>query len=288
MKKLMVILVGMAFLMMVMNGNASAQEIKFPDKSPGATVTQSIGLTEVTIKYHRPGVKNRTIWGDLVPYEKVWRTGANENTTITFGDDVKVEGKELKAGTYGLFTIPGKTEWTIIFSKQNKLWGAGGYKQEEDALRINVKPKTAPHCEWMAFKFTDITDGSAKAVLHWEKLMVPFTISFDTGGVVEKSIKRAMDQYWVPAYRSANYAYDKKMLDKAKQYIDMSVSLKKMYWNVILKAKIYKELAKTKKDHKNALKILEEAVGLGKELPASQQGYAKESVELLEAWKKKK
>jgi hypothetical protein len=261
-----------------------AQDIQFPQPSPKAKVFQAIGLTDVEIVYHRPGVKDRVIWGGLVPYDKIWRTGANEATTIEFSSDVMIEGNKLAAGKYGLFTIPGKSEWTFIFSKQANLWGTGGYKQEEDALRVKVKPASAPFCERMHFKFAGVQDDSGKVILHWEKLMVGFTVKVDTKTMVSKSIERAMGRYWVTPYRAASYAFENEMLDKAKDYINTSTALKEIYWNMLLKAKIYKKLAKTKKETKDAVKILEKALLLGKQLPERQQQYVEEAKKLMAEW----
>src|SRR5207249_10739214 len=135
----------------VLAGNAGAQfkngsqptELDIPRVSQRASVTQRIGLTDITITYHRPAVGGREIWGKTVPYGKVWRAGANENTTITFADDVTVEGKPLAAGTYGLHMIPDKEQWTIIFSKNATSWGSFSYDEKEDALRVSVKPHAA-------------------------------------------------------------------------------------------------------------------------------------------------
>lgn len=288
MRKITMIVVGLVFLSMVTSGSLWSQELKFPRVSQGASNSQTIGLTDVTITYHRPGVKGRVIWGGLVPYDKVWRTGANEATTIEFSHDVMVEGNKLAAGTYGLFTIPGKTEWTFIFSKQSEIWGAGGYKQEEDVLRVKAQPMAAPHCEWMKFGFADLKEDSAKVILHWEKLMVGFTVNVDTRGMVLGNIKKTMGRYWVSPYYAADYAFKGEMYDKAKEWIDMSVALKQSYWNMVLQAKIYKKLAKTKKEVKHAIKILEKAVMLIKDLRERQKKYADEGPKLLEEWKGKK
>jgi len=287
MKKVTVILSVLIFLSVV-TGGLWAQEIKFPNVSQKASVFQAVGLTDVTITYHRPGVKERVIWGELVPYDKIWRTGANSATTIEFGTDVEIEGNKLAAGKYGLYTIPGKEEWTFIFSKQNNLWGEGGYKEEEDALRVKVTPGSGPHCEWMNFVFTDLSESSAKVVLRWEKVMVGFTVKVDTKAMVLKSIESTMGRYWVPAYRAANYAFENEMLDKAKGWIDTSVSIQAAYWNMLLKARVYKKTAKTKNDEKMAVKILEEALMLGKKLPEAQQGYTEEGKKLFEEWTGKK
>lgn len=147
-----------------------------PRVSPNSSVSQTIGVTEVTISYGRPGVKGRTVWGELVPYGQVWRTGANEATTISFSKDVIIESEPLPAGNYALFTIPKEEEWIIVFNKNAQQWGAFNYDAEQDALRVKVKPQAASPREWMSFSFEDLSPNGATAVLRWEKLAVPFKI----------------------------------------------------------------------------------------------------------------
>ena len=149
---------------------------KSPQPSPLAGVTQRIGVNDVAITYHRPSVKGRKIWGELVPYDQVWRAGANEATTISFSEDVTVEGRSLPAGTYAFFAIPGKQEWTLVFNREAKQWGAFSYKEAQDALRVKVTPKAVPAEEWLSYRFRDLTLNSATVVLAWEKLEVPFVL----------------------------------------------------------------------------------------------------------------
>lgn len=146
--------------------------------SPKAKVEQVVGFTTVTIDYSRPGVKGREIWGGLVPYNTVWRAGANEATKITFSIDVKINGKQLKAGSYGFFTIPTKDKWTLIFNRVADQWGAFEYNEEEDVLRIQVTPevKSENWKEWLAYTITKTSDKSAIVRLEWEKLKIPFTV----------------------------------------------------------------------------------------------------------------
>ena len=268
----------------------SAQEVKLPRVSPGASVSQTIGLCDVTISYHRPGVKERKIWGGLVPYDKVWRAGANEATTISFGCNVKVEGHELAAGTYGFFVIPHQEKATIIFSKQTDIWGTYAYKKEMDVLRFKVPTEKTKSCEWMMFYFVGISDSSATAVLHWEKVMWKFKIEVDTQAAVMKSAARTFGRYWLPPYQAANYAYDTDgNLDEALKWINLSTKIEVTYWNMFLKARIYKKMAKTKADHKKAMKMLEKAIMLGKKLtPQQQKNYLPKSEKLLKTWKSKK
>ncbi|HLP49231.1 MAG TPA: DUF2911 domain-containing protein [Candidatus Kapabacteria bacterium] len=287
MKKTTLVLVVLVFAG-ILTAGLWAQEIKFPNVSQKASVTQTIGLTDVTINFYRPGVKGRVIWGELVPYDKVWRTGANNATTIEFSSDVVIEGNKLAAGKYAIFTIPGKDEWVFIFSKQADIWGDYGYKESEDVLRIKVKPEEAPLCEWMMFVFGDLTEDSAKVMLRWEKLMVGFTVKVDTKGIILNNIEKAMEGYGMASYRSASYAFKNEMLDNAKKWVDISVDIKPMYWSMLLKAKIYKKMAKTKKEEAEAIKTLEKAILLGKELPEEQQSYVEDGKKLLQEWKGKK
>ena len=165
--------------------SGKAQTIQTPQQSPAASVTQGVGMSEITITYHSPAVKGRQVWGDLVPYNDgtpmPWRAGANENTTIRFTTDVLVEGKPLPAGTYGLHMIPSAGDWTLIFSKNSTSWGSFTYKKEEDALRVMTKPTTAPHEEWLRYGFESLEPLAVTAYLQWEKLKVPFRIQLAGG-----------------------------------------------------------------------------------------------------------
>ena len=154
-------------------GASQAQDDKTKRKSPPATAKETVGDVTVTIAYSQPSVKDRTVWGDLVPYGKVWRTGANEATTIEFSKDVTINGKKLKAGKYALFTIPNEGQWTVIFNSEAEQWGAYKYKEAQDALRVDVKPSEAKHMEKMTF--TVSKDGEVS--LHWEKLKVSFSVA---------------------------------------------------------------------------------------------------------------
>jgi len=148
--------------------------------SPKATVKQTVGFTDVEIEYSRPGVKGRTIWGGLVPFNAVWRAGANEATRITFSTDVKIDGNKLKAGSYGFFAIPGQKTWTLIFNKVANQWGAFEYNDVEDALRIEVTPMQN-NCwqEWLAYTINKSSDNKAVVILEWEKLKVPFNVEVE-------------------------------------------------------------------------------------------------------------
>jgi len=160
----------------MISSQSFAQNDKKVRISPKATVIQTVGFTEVRIDYNRPAVKGRVIWSGLVPYDKVWRAGANEATKFTFSTDIKINGKTLKAGSYSFFVIPIKEKWTLIFNKVADQWGAFEYNEAEDALRFEVTPEEGSMQEWLAYTITKTSDNSAIVKLNWEKLKVPFTI----------------------------------------------------------------------------------------------------------------
>jgi len=160
----------------MISSQSFAQNDKKVRVSPKATIVQTVGFTEVRIDYNRPGVKGRVIWNGLVPYNKVWRTGANEATKFTFSTDVQINGKTLKAGSYSFFAIPTNENWTLIFNKVADQWGAFEYNEAEDALRFEIAPEAASMQEWLAYTITKTSKNSAVVYLEWEKLKAPFTI----------------------------------------------------------------------------------------------------------------
>jgi len=236
-------------LMAAMSGVSPAQSfvLDLPLQSQRAQISQRIGITDITISYHRPLVKDRKVWGDVVPYGKVWRAGANENTTITFSDPVQIEGKPLDKGTYGLHMIPNADEWTIIFSKNSTSWGAFTYDEAEDALRVTVKPKAADMHNALTFDFDQLQPDSAVVELEWEKVAVPFKVSVDVHEVVEASLKkqlRNLSQYtWLSGDDAANYLLTEKIaLDDALTYANKSIENEDRYDNEMTKSQVLKAL----------------------------------------------
>ncbi len=172
--KIQIMVFVLAIFSMIVTAQNKEEKVRI---SPKAEVMQVVGFTEVRIIYSRPGVKGREIWGGLVPYNQVWRAGANEATKFIFSTDVLIEGKPLKAGSYSFFAIPGKNEWTLIFNKVADQWGAFEYNEAQDALRIKVKPEKNPHFqEWLTYSITKKSDYSAIISLEWEKLKIPFKV----------------------------------------------------------------------------------------------------------------
>jgi hypothetical protein len=264
-------------------GIAAAQQLDLPRPSPKAAVSQWVGVTEIEILYSSPGVKNRTVWGELVPYNQVWRTGANENTTITFSTPVRIQGKELPAGTYGLQTIPTPGEWTVIFSKDAELWGAFNYKPENDALRIQARPQAADFRERMIFTFDNVTDTTADVVLHWEKLKVPFTVEVDTPKLAMERIGQAVR--WQTPYQAANYCLQNDTcLDDASRWLDASLALQENFTNLRAKAQL---LAK-RNDHKGAVSYGERALAAARSAqPPPNPQQVKDLEGQVAEWKKK-
>ena len=171
-------------------------QFEAPQPSPKATLTQRVGLTDVTISYSRPSVKGRAIWGALVPLDKPWRTGANAATTITFSDDVTVEGQKLAAGTYSIVTIPGKDEWTVIFNNDTKLWWETEYDAAKDALRVKAKPQAVGMVETLHIGFPSIGATSAVLAIEWEKVSVPVTIGVDVDAKLKKALAAVEASAW--------------------------------------------------------------------------------------------
>src|ERR1044071_6110377 len=225
-------------------------DLKLPDVSQAAEVKQRIALTDITVKYHRPLVNGRKIWGGLVPYGKVWRAGANENTTIEFSDPVSVEGKPLDKGTYGLHMIPNPNSWTVVFSKTNTGWGSYSYDQKDDALRVNVKPKTlAQSEEALEFDFEDLKPDSTAVTLKWEKLGVPFTVSVtdadQTLQNIRAQLKGAGQFAWQAPDQAAQFCLTKKTnLDEALRWADLSIQNEERFENLSTQADILKALNK--------------------------------------------
>jgi hypothetical protein len=225
--------------------SAQSLLLELPRASQHAQVLQKIGITNITLNYHRPLVGGRKVWGkgNLVPYGDVWRAGANENTTITFSDPVTVEGQPLAAGTYGLHMIPGENEWIVIFSKTATAWGSFSYKKDEDALRVTVKPQTSDFHEALTYDFDDPKPGAATVTMRWEKVAVPFKVEVNTHDIVAANLHqqlRGISQYtWQGWDEGANYLLAEKYdYDEALKYADRSIGVEKRFDNLMTKASV--------------------------------------------------
>ena len=238
-----------AFSLTIPVCQAQSALLDLPRPSQHSVVTQRIGITDITISYHRPLVKGRTIWGKVVPYDKVWRAGANENTTITFSDPVSIEGQPLAKGTYGLHMIPGESQWTVIFSKDHLAWGSFTYNEADDALRVSVKPKASEAHEALTYDFDDMTDNSALATLRWEKIAVPFKIEVKVHDIVQASLHKQLQglpQYmWEGWDDAATYLVGEKYaLDDALQYEETSIRTEPRFDNYMTKSQILEAMGR--------------------------------------------
>ncbi len=230
-------------------------QLRVPRPSQGAKVSQTIGLSDVSITYSRPGVRGRQIWGKLVPFNEVWRTGANEPTLITFSDDVQIEGQKLAAGTYRLVTMPTDKEWTVIFNSEVKNWGTI-YEGKYDVLKVKVAPQTGPHEEWMAFNFEDLAPNSARLVLAWDKLRLPVKLEFNTLAKIQASVGNSGLLNAAARFALTNKLY----LNEAIGWADRSIALDKNYNNLRTKAELLAQAGKVR----DAISTAEEAVKIGK------------------------
>lgn len=219
-------------------------QIAMPQPSPLSTITQKIGLVDASIVYSRPSAKGRKIFGDLVPYDKMWRTGANKATKLTFSDSVSIAGHPVPKGDYALFAIPGKSEWTIIISKQSELSGTSGYKESEDACRFKIKPYTVPAVETFTIGFSNLTIQSADIEILWETTAIKFSVATNPDKQVMKNIDAALQ---IPArnyYQAATYYLENnKDMSKALSWINAAIDGGyERYWVLRTKALIQAEI----------------------------------------------
>ena len=292
---------------------ASAQ-VRTPRPSQKASVMQTIGVTDVTITYSRPGVKGRTIWGDplpeqagtkaeatldnqntrpkgapIVPWGHAWRTGANEATQFVVTDDVLINGQKLPAGSYSLHTIPTKNEWTIIFNSVANQWGSFDYDPAKDTLRVKVKPEWGDHSkEWLEYWIDPINDNSAQVNIRWEKVRVPFTVEVPdvkalTLQKARAAVAAAKPDDWRTPLQAANYVLlgdDKTSATEAAGWLEQSLKVKETFGNMYTKARLLASQGKTEE----AIVAGEKALALGKEAKANTGDLEKRLAE----WKAKK
>ena len=226
----------------------NAQSLNAPAASPTQTLKQNVGLSSIELSYSRPGVKGRTIFGDLVPYGKVWRTGANQATTITFGEEVTIGETKIPAGKYGLLTIPEASEWTIIISKQTDVTSPDAYKQDQDVVRVKATPYPLPmSIETFTMSFDDLKNNSCNVGLMWDRVYVMFTVTTDVDSKVMKQIDNIMNKDNKPYYQAANYYFENgKDMNQALAWVNKAVEAapKAQPWVHTLKTKILAKMGK--------------------------------------------
>jgi len=261
-------------LLMLAAPAAEAQITGLPRVSQAATVTQTIGITEVTVSFHRPGVRGRTIYGGLVPYGQVWRAGANENTTVSFSHPVTVEGQPLAAGTYGLHTIPTETDWTIIFSNDHESWGSFFYDETADALRVTVPAFDGSFTEWLEFGFTDLSGTSGLLELRWAGKAVPVRIETDTHTLTLAKLRNDLKSlpafFWWGWRDAANYCLQNDFNhEEALAWIDRSIGLQENPSNLVIKAGLLEQTGEIDA----AEQVLARALGTANEAEVNLIGY---------------
>lgn len=270
----------------VVSAQTTPPALTLPAPSPKSTLEQRVGLTDIKIVYSRPAVKGRTIWGGLVPYGQVWRTGANEATAITFSTDVTINGQKLPAGAYSLHTIPTSGDWTIIFNRSTDLWGSYDYEEKNDALRVTVTPVPNNMTESMQFSIPEVKNEKAVVALDWDKLRVPFTIEMATIDLSLANARAAMANLGADdnrtAYRCAAFAFDNKVaLDEASMWVDKSIAIKPTWLNHRLKANMLAAAG----DKKGAIEHATQCIEVGKKDEAPADELAKMEALIVE-WKK--
>ncbi len=257
-----------------------AQDFRTPRPSPDATVSQYVGVTKITIDYSSPAVKDRKIWGELVPLGEVWRTGANEATTITFTDDVNVNGNALVAGTYAIHCIPNANEWEIIFSKDVPVDGSSTLDPKKEALRIKVKPEEHHFLERMAFLFTDVSENSVNVNLLWEKLKVAFKVDVKTQDLTFQKARGAFK--WNQLMAAATYSLEQNTnIEEGYKWIQASTLINENYWNTRILAQYYAKMNKKSE----AVSTMEKAIELGNKMPDAPFDFDRMK-QMLADWKK--
>ncbi len=243
-----------------------AQNLKTPAASPTQTIKQEFAIGSIELTYSRPSAKGRTIFGDLVPYGKPWRTGANNATKITFSDDVKVNGQAVKAGSYALYTIPGEAEWEVIINKGISNWGVFGLNEADNVAKFKVKPSALPFkTETFTMQIGDIKDNSALVMLWWERVAVMFEVSVDIDTKIMADIDKIMNADSKPYFNAASYYYENgKDLNKALAWASKAVDQNPTaYWVLLLKARIQQKLGDKAGAMATSLKSMELAKAQG-------------------------
>jgi hypothetical protein len=281
MKKVILTLVSLVAFCLTMT-NA---QIKTPAPSPACKLTQTVGLTDITIEYSRPSVKERTIFGGLVPYGEMWRTGANKNSMITFSEPVKIAGKDLKAGSYALFTVPNQGEWEIIFYTDTENWGTPEkYDAAKEAVRFKAKTEETPFLiESFMIDIGDLTNSSCNIGLGWEKTWVSFPVQLNTDDKVSANIKQVMGGPTAGDYYNAGRYYFEsgKDLKQAYEWVHKSNEMDARFWKLRQEALILADMGKLSEAIATAEKSKEMAIKEGN------KDYERMNTESITEWKAK-
>ncbi len=278
-------IISVAFILIsfLVNSPLLTAQITTPKLSPHCVLTQEVGFNEITIDYCRPSVKGRVIFGELVPYDKIWRTGANASTKLKFKDEVIMEGHEIPAGEYTLYTIPGKDEWTIIIHTVTTYWGVGkDYKESDDLVRFKVKPIKLNHkIETMAIEISDIFANACNLEIKWDHTLVKINLKIDTDKKVLAEIDDKMKGVTQATYYQAAVYYleNDKDLNKALEWIDKALINNEQFWILRQKAMILAKLGR----YKEAVSLAERSMKLAAE--AENDDFAKQDEKSIAEWR---
>ncbi|WP_066835515.1 DUF2911 domain-containing protein [Rufibacter ruber] len=270
---------------------ASAQvQLKLPQASPRNKITATIGVTEITLDYGAPGVKNREVWGKLVPYGQIWRAGANEATTITFSTEARMLQENIPAGTYSLFVLLTDPENALlVLSKQKGLWGTEGYDPKQDVVRVPMTAQAAPFHETLQYSIKDIQPSSGRLTLNWAEKQWSAPIRVETHSFAMKAIKDSLAMAkptdWSAYAQAVNYLLQQNQdHEQALTWINKSLAIEENFYNTWLKAKLLAQ----KNEYETALELNKKAQKLGKKTMESYQAYSKEIQEAEQIWKEKR
>ncbi len=257
------IVISMSLFALLLSSGAAYSQLKLPALSPTARVSQDFSISNIEIAYSRPSMRGRKVMGEMVPYGKVWRTGANASTKIKFGEDLEIAGQRIKAGEYSVYTIPDRDKWEVVFSTATGNWSADGFPREYDAARLKIKPITLNEdVQTFTIAISDITFTSCKIEMMWERTMIVIPVVADNKDAVAANIDKALNNTSVPYFQAASYYYEtNQKLDDARRYVDKAIEQNpKAFYMWYLKARIEKKLGNTE----DALAAAKKSIELSK------------------------
>ena len=269
-----------------------AQDLPVP--SPACTLDQRVGLTDIKIEYSRPGVKDRTVFGELVPYGEVWRTGANKVPNLTFSTDVNFGGTNVEAGTYALLTIPQEESWIIMLNSETEMWGTGNYDEAKNVAMVESMPTSTEFTETFTIDINDIRNSKASLVLRWEKTEVKVPLEVEVHPIAVENIAIAIEESdeeakWRVYRNAAGYYFNSKQsMDKALEYITQSVKENPDSW---YSHWLHAEILAEQNDYKAAIKAAKESMKVGETTAKKEEtefGYSDMIEEAIDNWKEMK
>lgn len=268
-------------------GAEAQTQLRFPQASPKSKLIQTVGLTDITIDYNRPSVRGREVWGKMVPYQQIWRTGANEVSKISFSDDIQINHEKVPAGRYAILTLPeDSVNWYVILNRDTTLWGSEGYDPALDVIRLKVSPKQHEYKETLEFSFTDIKTNTANLNLNWENQQLTLQIETEVEQKLMRTIQAALASAkpddWLIYAQCANYMIQNDINhEQALEWINKSIEIKENFYNNWVKAR----LLALKREYQEAANLSRRAMQLGQTDANSYKPYASEIERAYQQWK---